>query len=68
MRDRLRVERLRGDRRRKPFTYFTRSLKRGTECVRLRSRIRKLEATLQAYAKYGNKEAMERDIRLLNQK
>lgn len=29
-------------------------------------RIRFLESALQAYAKYENKEAMERDIRLLN--
>jgi len=29
-------------------------------------RINDLEVALQAYAKYGNKEAMERDIRLLN--
>jgi len=29
-------------------------------------RIQKLEVALQAYAKYGNKFAMERDIRLLN--
>ena len=29
-------------------------------------RINDLETTLQAYAKYANKNAMERDIRLLN--
>lgn len=35
--------------------------------VTLETRIQHLEVTLQAYAKYYNKEAMERDIRLLNE-
>ena len=37
------------------------------EVYELRGRVKRLEVTLQKYAKYANKEAMERDIKLIGE-
>lgn len=67
MLERIKLARFQGDRRRKRLTYFRRALRAEMKCINQSSRISRLEKTLQAYAKYATKEAMERDIRLINE-